>query len=186
MSAEDMLVTPKELRDYMSGIDLTPPQEEAAKQAIMSAQGDLERYCNRKFRVQQYTETEWTDCNGFLYLKHTPIVSIVSVVTLPSANPLPSPYLTGFDVWPGYVDLAIKDAKVTIVYTAGKVLPEMELESVKSKIMEVAARTVTSNHDDTISIKGGLERDTDPPRPIKGWTEEELWAFSRYRRRVVV
>ena len=57
---------------------------------------------------------------------------------------------------------------------------------IKLGILRVAAREMTMNHDDVLSIKDDFAREPANAAEIrKGWTPEDLAPFERLRRRTV-
>jgi len=56
-------------------------------------------------------------------------------------------------------------------------------DALKLSILEVASRTVSVNHDDTMSIKS-MNSEDPAPQMNKGWKPEELAMFDRLRRRI--
>ena len=177
------LVTVNDLQEYMRDIDLTSSQQDAAELIISGVQGELERYCNRPLEPCEYTEIVRSDATGYAYLLNTPVVSITSITM---SGALAATPISVFEQVQGGFFLGAPNYYATVVYTAGKNLfVGSELNAVRLAILRVAAREMQTNHDDTLSIKDGLEREPAPPQP-RGWQRDELLQFDRFRRRVAI
>lgn len=73
-------------------------------------------------------------------------------------------------------------------YISVLILPNQD--DLKLDILRVAAREMTRNHDDSVSLKDGIMGDDTNPMiegiTGLGWTDDELAKYGRYRRRVIV
>lgn len=58
--------------------------------------------------------------------------------------------------------------------------------ALKLAILRVAAREMTENHDDTLSIKEDFAKDVPAQPMLKGWQPHELTPLRRLKRRVLV
>ena len=176
-----MLVGAEELKEYMSGIGLTPSQEAAADKILAGTQRSLERYLNRRLEPGTFTETLTPDVDGFIYPSNRPVTGVTSILD-PWGNELyQGDFVANTGIWGGGY------GSVTITYTGGLTPDADALEDVRLAIMRVASREMTTKHDDTLSVKDLSARDDGEPtnRMPLGWTEDELAEFDRLRKRVM-
>lgn len=171
-AADDSFVTVDELRDWMNSIGLDADQYKGTQDTLDGLQRELERYCQRRFKVRAYVETIHPDEHGRLWPKNTPVLDVIEPAGLTGH---------GNQILGGG---AFYGAPVVVKYVAG-LAPE-DAADVRLAIMRVAARDVTDRHDDVLSVRDTdtrRERRADPR--VQGWTREELAAFDRLRRRTV-
>lgn len=195
------LVTVTDLREYMSGISLSASQLRTAELVISGTQQALEIYLNRPLELVQVREKRRTTPTGDLILSVTPVYTVISlrrlghaeVLTLPDKDTTPLSDEDVDRIWdamsednptvPGGIYTGIGPGWYVIEYIGG--YNGYVDDALKLAILEVASRTMTNNHDDTLTIKDDIAREpTSPPRP-KGWQPEELKMFDRLRRRTV-
>lgn len=166
-----------ELKAYMSGVRFSPSQEEAAEAALAGTQRTLELYINRPLSVLTVTERVRGDEAGYGWPTVTPVLEVVSV----NAVPVPVGYFydPSLGVYLGY-------GSAVLVYRGG--YDGASDPDVKQAILQVAAREVGSNHDDTLSVKDLTVRNEGEQArrvPTVGWQKDELQRFDRLRRRTV-
>ena len=208
------LVTTEELKQYMSGINLTPQQEVSAAGVLLGVQKELERYLNRPVQLVQVREAIQSDPTGFLNVSVSPVTKIINLtplssrligLTIPEFNPyVPTDIVRDPSIGengvvqnrtlvirdqshavPGAIYVGVAHAWYVAEYVGGRDCSDDA--SVKLGILRVAAREVAGNHDDTISLRqGDAEAAAKSDTREKGWTLDELRAFDRLRRRVVV
>lgn len=210
-----MLVSADELISYMSGINLTSPQRAEAESTLSGIQEELETYCNRPLELVQIRELVKADYDGYANVSISPVWKIISVQSMESSpysnaafvpyipapmdrDPLIDPttgrplvdWLTTPNVGqplaiPGAIMVDSPDLYYIVEYVAG--WNGYTINGLKQAIKRVAAREMEGNHDNTLSLRQGAAEVAAPsdPRP-KGWTDDELKKFDRYRRRVIV
>lgn len=190
-----MIVSAPDLIDYMSGINLSAPQETAAAFVLAGIQADLERYLNRPLEPRVVTEKVSVD-----ELTYALATSVSPILSIPSTSPYVligdriyanSLYASG-TLWTlSHWDQA---QFMTVTYTAGfDARPTSDLNNefadVRLAIMRVAAREMTNRHDDTVSVKGleteNVGEPTGPQNGVQGWTMDELRMHDRLRKRVI-
>lgn len=196
------LVTVEELIEYMSDIRLTPNQRVAAQYVIDGVQQELENYLNRPLEPVLVREAGVSDYDGIVYASVTPVHEVRSIEPLTGT---PTTYETviepidvdEFDrimdrlpstsIGPTAVAGGIYAGQIgrwfVITYVGGyKGYVDAAL---KLDIMRVAAREMTDNHDDVLSIKTDFAQEPNVPPVILGWTPDELKKWDRQRRRVI-
>jgi hypothetical protein len=195
------IVSVTELREYMNGISFNAFQVRAAQLVLDGTQEALELYLNRPVQPLHARERRCTNGLGDLPLSVTPVHDVLSLTpTGGSATPLEATLtpLASDDadrVWdslplhysvvPGGLHLGVSGVWYDIEYIGG--YNGYANNSLKQAILEVASRSMTVNHDDTLSIKDDIAREpANAGSMVKGWTEEELVRFDRIRRRVVI
>lgn len=208
------LVTTEELKRYMSGLNLNANQDIAAAEVLIGVQNDLENYLNRSVQLVQVREAIQTDGLGYANVSKSPVVKIISKSPLQYEHELFMPEFLPYNpasmerdsiigdegrlidrtangvvgdphVVPGAIYVGTPNAWFVVEYIGG--LDCSTKPEVKLAIMRVAAREVSRNHDDTISLReGNAEQAAETDTREKGWTEAELKRFDRLRRRVVV
>lgn len=197
------LVNTADLTNYMSGITLNAKQLATAQQVLDGTQQELELYLGRPVQPIQVRERRQTNLQGDLVLSVTPVYQVLTLrrinasefATLPVDDTTP---LTSGDVdrlWdampvsnqiiPGGVYTGAPGVWFTIEYVGG--YNGFADAALKLKIMEVASRTMTVDHDDTLTIKDDIAREpTRAANMQKGWTDDELKRYDRLRRRIAV
>jgi hypothetical protein len=206
------IVDVDDLRDYMSGIGLETSQWAAAEMVLDGVQHELELHINRPVQPTLVREWKSVQSDGYVRLSVTPVHTIRSVVSAEGAvspdgtaftlspldktdfeNNYANKVPTAFNAYhPSKGGLYLTDVGwgmlgtfVVVEYVGGYV--GWSDAAIRYKILEVAARIMTNNHDDTTSIADGVVRPASPdPVQARGWTEDELRRFDRIRRRVVV
>jgi hypothetical protein len=172
---DDLIVTVEDLRDYMNGIGLDANQAGALEDVLAGVQRELERYCQRRFKVRAYVETVQPDEWGRLWPKNTPVLDVLEPFGYSGVgNQIVADGGVGYGGW----------GPVQVKYVAG--LNPDDLADVRRAILQVAAREATDRHDDTLSVRdtdSRRERRADP-MPL-GWQPAELARFDRLRRRTV-
>lgn len=193
------LVTVDDLRKYMSDISLTANQQTSALLAINGTQQALETYLGRPVQPVQVREKRRSDGSGDLPLSVTPVKKIISIraassstLTVPTTDTTPISPAEIVRVWdampsntsiiPGGVYVGTAFGWYVVEYIGG--YNGYQDDFMKLQILEVASRTMTVNHDDTLSIKDDIAREPANAASIqKGWRQEELVMFDRLRRR---
>lgn len=195
------LVTVTDLREYMSGISLSANQMRTAQAVLDGTQQALEIYLNRPVQPVQVREKRRATDTGFLALSATPVYSVISLRVLGAEESatLPDKDVTALSpeeadrVWdamsednmiaPGGIDVG-RSGWYVVEYVGG--YNGYFDDALKLAILEVASRTMTVEHDDTLTIKADMAREPASSPPIvKGWKAEELQLFDRLRRRTV-
>lgn len=203
-----VLVTWQELRDYIGdGTTWTTQQQTAATNILSGVQGELEVYLNRTVTPIHVRETVRIDTMGFANLRYTPVQKFISAlpidqtrdivpvsevqvaefvldasvsrsVDLAYAGPVGDPMIV-----PGGIFVGWPGTWYVIEYIAGVV---GDTSALKQGILRVAAREWTKSYDDTINFRDdNAERAVESDQRPKGWTEDELRALDRFRRRIV-
>ena len=197
------LVTVADLRKYMSDISLSSKQMDMAQLALDAAQQALETYLGRPVQPVQVREKRRSNSAGDLVLSVTPVHQVLSVrLSSATENTIPTDPTpialtasdidrlwdaapTSYNIVPGGVYVGRSRTYYVIEYIGG--YNGYADDFLKNQILEVASRTMTVNHDDTLTIKGDMAQEPSGAQQIKkGWTEDELKQFDRLRRRVVV
>lgn len=193
------LVTATDLREYMSDVSLSPGQMRTAQTVLDGVQQTLETYLNRPVQIMQVRERRQSNSSGDLVLTVTPIYKVLSLRPLGAITPTT---MTVFDitpltpedidrVWdtmpgnnnvvPGGIYVSQPGAWYTVEYIGG--YNGYANDQIKLAILEVASRIMTTNHDDTMSLKEGIANEPSGQPLVRGWTDEELRRFDRLRRR---
>jgi len=211
----EAVVTVEQLHSFMGEPDwgdLDDPDNSVVKDVestLRGLQSKLEIYLNRPVQPIYIREQVTTDWNGVMNLSVTPVHRIVSFrevgfggyVGGSIGQPISKTPLSAIDedirtvdkwgenndhgiIVPGGVYLGSPGWWYVVEYIGGYV--GYWDEGVREGIKEVAARTATRNHDDTINFREDKADEAQPKdkRP-RGWTKEELEQFDRLRRRVV-
>lgn len=210
------IVTVDELINYMDGFKLTNAQRVHVDTVLLPGlKQDLEKYLNRNVEEVQVRERIEPDSEGYLYFSFTPVIEILSitrsdgtVVTIPDTyqppGMVPEPGITrsldltsvqngdnyrfrldGYNsLLPSYSPVLFGLPTYIVEYISG--FNGDVLIAMKSDIMRVAAREV-GMWDSSVSIVAGqTEANKNPDDRHKGWTEEELAAWQRFRRRNII
>jgi hypothetical protein len=194
------IVTVGELRSYMSGVSLTAGQVASAQLVLDGVQEELELYLGRPIQPVQVRESRRSDIMGDIALSVTPVIRVLSIrpitsteVTEYTTTPID---LSDVDdeasrnvdmapeqsfIVPGGINVGYQFAWYTIEYVGG--YNGWVDNAMKMAVLEVASRTMTVNHDDTLSIVDGLASPPQAAPTQKGWTDDELKRFDRQRRR---
>lgn len=208
-----MLVSVPELQKYMSGLNLTQDQQMNAAAVLSGVQQELETYLNRPVELVQIREVLMSDESGYINVSVSPIHKVLRADILDPVAPLLAPMFPTYTVDPQVRDALIGDdgRMLDHFYPAvgdpmivpggiyignGMTYYAVEYiggyngyvdDALKLAIMRVTAREVTRSSDDTLSLReGNAEQAADPDPRQTGWTDSELRAFDRLRRRVVV
>lgn len=185
ITANDLVVSAQEVIEFMSLRDLSGSQLVAVEQIIAGVQGGLEDYLGRPVSIRQFTETARIENYemGQLILQQSPVVSIVSRTAASTPNIIPGGVHAVDAIFGMPSDILGISGYYVVVYTAG--LDGKNDESIRTKVMEVASRYISTHHDDVLSA--ATEVAGRPPLPAsRFWTEDELVMFDRKRRRVMV
>lgn len=172
------VISPDELIAFMSGIDLTPAQVDAAKLIIDGVQAEIETAINRSIEPVRRTEVVTADHLGRLWPLHTPIISVESVQ---AGTPLA---VVGYDFAEGLVTVSY-GGDYTITYVGGIGHNHRAHNHLKLEVLRLCSREMTNRHDDTLGVKDLNVNDEADPLPI-GLTEDDLKRFKRWRRRTVI
>lgn len=192
------IVTVPEFQNYMSGVRMTPVQEQSAQTILDGVQSELESYLNRPVQVHRLQELVSVR-DGAIYPRVTPIQHIYSLSHLDqSGNPGPPiKRFTNNSIFQGknFIEYGryygygsygygFTD-RVLLDYAAG--INGDKHPGLKTAILRVASREFTGKLDGSMTIQNLDGRTPDSPEPtVRGWTEDELKKFDRLRRRVVV
>lgn len=186
------VVTVPEFTNYLSGLDITDIQHQAAQTALAGIQSDLERYLNRPLQMRRQVEEVHTDDFGVAYLAVTPIQAIYGIyapdpLTGDKGEAIDRATLSSWRFKKGanFFRLGGVCRSYFVDYLGG-VNADLDPGS-KLAIMRVAAREFMHNHGDGMSLTNTEARPGSDPTPVpKGWTQDELTQFDRLRRRVIV
>jgi hypothetical protein len=195
------LVTVTDLREYMSGVSLNAGQMRTAQAVLDGTQETLELYLNRPVQPVQIRERRLSNSQGDLILSVTPVYKVISVRSLGQDTLYePSSDTTALSeeevdrvvdnmavtnsVVPGGIYVGTTSAWYIVEYIGG--YNGYVDNALKLAILEVASRTMTVNHDDTLTIKADMASEPSGGgiSQQKGWTDDELKRFDRLRRRV--
>ena len=207
-----MLVTSAELRTYMD-ITLSNRQLDAADFILEGLQSELEAFLNRPIEVGTFTnETHvfpsthvgipltsffynqsldsttaagtvtYSEPPTTIYLRNSPVVTVSNVTLFPVQSNsqvlvVDQDYTVrryGVDIYRGFANDVVK-----ITYTAG--LAGANIKMFKLMILRAATREMQNMHDDVVGVKDLNPRNVAPLET--GFTEKELLALRRYRRR---
>lgn len=189
------VVTVPELKNYLSGLNITDIQEQSLEAIIGGVQSELERHLNRPVQRQRVMEEADADHAGNVYLGVTPIVEVYGIYPVGmdggpdlvhpignSANPMGSIFRRNSN----YLKLGgVVGGAVYVDYLGG--INGDQNPGLKLAIMRVAAREYMHNHGDSMSLSNTESRPESDPTPTpKGWTADELRQFDRLRRRTVL
>lgn len=194
------LVSVEDLRNYMSNVNFSDAQWDVAQDVIDGVQQELETYLNRPLELVQVRERVPADEAGYAILSVTPVRQILSIQsssvsytepTVVTREPLVENDVERMidhaplnnAIVPGGVYVGRPRQWYTVEYVGG--WRGYVDEGVKRRIKEVAARIMTARHDDSMSVKNGVGTNPDVGVTPQGWTEDELRACSRMKRRVV-
>lgn len=201
------LVTPEDLARHMSGIRMNETQRESAADILAGVQSELEEYISRPLEPVRSREVVRVDRSGFVNVRNVPIHAVLRIQDYGSSLPTrPTNVIPNYDpetskdlplvdyapvnngasmIVPGGVKFGTPGNYVLIEYLAGGTeFVRRRLPAVKLAIMRVAAREYDAMHNDSMRVRGGSTEATPPPTEI-GWTDDELKAFDRLRRRIV-
>lgn len=134
------------------GRDLSDPEKARAQMYIDFAEGEVEAYLGRPIHVAQFEENCFPDAAGSVYLRNTPVVSIVSVSVNNTVKQIDSFTVTAygleniFDLFWDYIPFdiehvstdAVYGGKLDIVYTAGLDYPQ----PIKSLVSAAVVRRI--------------------------------------------
>jgi hypothetical protein len=197
------LVNVADLTNYMSNISLNATQTAVAQQVLDGTQQELETYLGRPVQPVQVRERRMANRAGDLVLSVTPVFQVLSLRRVTSTDfvTLDEPDITPLTVtdvdrlWdampvstmivPGGVYVGTPGVFWNIEYVGG--YNGYQDAALRLKILEVASRTMTVDHDDTLTIKDDIAREPSRAASMeKGWTEEELVRYDRLRRRTAL
>jgi hypothetical protein len=183
---------------------------------IPGIQEELEIYLNTKVELVQVRESLQPECDGYVYFTIAPVKEIISAIwsgtgTVPLTinqyvpdPPVVSPSITrpvinrtgtagtdyAYRLNTGYMGLP--------GLYGGGMTPYMVMDyiagydctndnSLKMALLRVTSREVERQFDTTAGIRSGtLENVSESDLRPKGWTREELKAFDRLKRRVIM
>lgn len=185
------VVTTDEFAAYMGGWKYTGIQEQTAQQILDGTQSELERHLNRPLQMRRVLELAQPDMDGRHYFAVTPIVGVHGIYRVHPDTGLKGEAVTelsslrwqrgsNFLFYGGY------GSQYYVDYTGG--INADVNPGVKLAIMRVAAREFGYKFDETVTVsntEGRPPEDGPSPQP-KGWTADEVKAFDRLRRRVVL
>lgn len=183
------LVTADDVQARMARA-LTGPEQDAAEAMSADFQTELESHLGRPLEPVTVTEERYLP-DGYtdLALRQTPVVSITSVH---SGSALIDP--GGYDLtangviftagFPRDVLSAPTEAFLTIVYTAG--MDPVRAAPAKSVITSRVVRALNRRRDEAEGASALGVEDYKAAYEEEGFTDKELKAVSRLRRRVIV
>ena len=196
------LVTVTDLREYMSDVSFSAGQNRTAQTVLDGVQQTLETYLNRPVQMVQVRERRRTNFDGDLVTTVTPVYKVLTMRLLGQTT---GTEYTTFDttalseeeadrVWdsmpvsdsivPGGIYVGSPGQWYIVEYIGG--YNGYVDDQLKLAILEVASRIMTTNHDDTLSLKEGIANEPSGQPLARGWAEEELRRFDRLRRRTVI
>lgn len=183
------LVTVPEFRVYLSGNNLNTVQVQSAESVLDGVQSELERHLNRPVQMRRVLEEVEVEPEGRAYLKNTPIEAVYGLFhhtpTGAKGEPVGNVGANLFRKGSNWINVGWGYSHIWVDYLGG--LNGDKIPGLKLAIMRVAAREFAHQHSDNLAISNTEARPPTDPVPIpKGWTEEELASFDRYRRRTVV
>lgn len=175
----NLIVTPDELKDYMSGIGLDADQTKSALDVLAGLQRELERHCQRWFKQVERTEVLTPDDRGMLWPRATPVISVsVPLGLTPNGNTFGGTYPAEYGWGGGYLP-------VTVTYVGG--IDGEDEHDIRVAILRAGAREMANRHDDTLSTEDLTSRKPKAADDRElGFTDKELVKFDRLRRRTVV
>jgi hypothetical protein len=195
------IVNVADLKGYMNNISLSATQQAVAQRVLDGTQQELELYLGRPIQPVQVRERRQANSVGDLVLSVTPVYQVLSLRPASSSDfsDLGTPDTTPLSpdevdrLWdampinsmivPGGVYTGRAGGWFVIEYVGG--YNGYTDDALKLKILEVASRTMTLDHDDTLSIKDDIAREPAATGSlVKGWKEDELKRFDRLRRRI--
>jgi hypothetical protein len=143
-----------------------------------------------------------SDWSGVVYASVTPIHQVLSIEPMHGTQTTQDPIITPIDVAdadrvldllssspivytvvPGGVYVGGAGSWWVIDYIGG--YKGFVDEGLRTDILRVAAREMTDNHDDVLSIKTDFAAEPNAPVIVKGWHDDELKKWDRQRRRVI-
>lgn len=185
------VVTLPEFQNYLSGVKLTEIQTLAAQGVLDGVQSELETYLNRSVQQRRVSEVLDITRQGNVHVSNSPIIELYGVYSLDeNGAPMTEALALSPGAWrPGrnYVRLGYIGwcGQVSVDYLGG--YNGDKIPGLKLAIMRVAAREFVHNHGDGMTAQNTELRPPEDPTPIaKGWTEEELTKFDRFRRRTAI
>lgn len=197
------LVSVDDLTEYMSDISLTSSQRAAAQVVLDGVQQELETYLNRPLSPVMVREIGVADHSGFLQVSVSPVHQIVSIQPYLGDERTQEAVVTPLDrelnertvdwlpvtgavtsVTSGHIYTGYPTGWVIVKYIGG--YNGYVDDALRLNIMRVAAREMTMNHDDTLSLKDDFPREPANAVQAKGWQPDELRKWDRLRRRVAV
>lgn len=143
------LVEVEDLRDYMSGVNLTGYQADAAADIIMGVTGQIGAYLGRPILVRE--RTEWA-VQG--WLSATPVTAIWEVDGVIYNLTTPGRYVNGNI-----------GREALVRYTGGLAADEDARDLLRITIMRAASFEMTNRHDDTVTVKDLDIREPGPAGP---------------------
>lgn len=187
------IVTVHEFRNYMSGVRMTPVQEQSAQTILDGVQSELEGYLRRPVQVHRIQEVVSVK-NGAIYPAVTPIQHIYSLTPMNAQGGMgrPEPRFTNnvFSQGKNYIEyghyygIEYGYNRLWLDYAAG--INGDKNPGLKTAILRVASREFVGKLDGSMTITSLDGRAPDSPEPTtRGWSEEELKKFDHLRRRVV-
>lgn len=207
------LATVDELQDYMK-TSFSASERRTAAMILLGIQQEFENHINRPVEPVQMRELLTSDLNGYLNPSITPILKVISVVTVEknvdpfltneftglvppifARDPLVDPdngrmldhlYPTVGD--PLVVGNGIYTNQPSTVYAVEYVAGYNGYMDVALKLdfIRVASREMSKNHSKAVNLRGGDAQAANEPDPReRGWTPEELAGWDRLRRRTV-
>lgn len=207
------LVTPDDLKQYMSNLNMSVKQKNAAALLLEGLQAELEMYINRTIEARFIRETVMTNLVGYAYLSQSPISKVFGVVVLedgllpdmlPTTEYLPGTFPDGVEDLPQY-DLVPADFGKNLIGPGGLYLGSPSawfvidyqgggddfmapyIPAIKNALLRVGSREFQHMHDDSVMLgeQGASPPVDNIPPSGRGWQERELRQFDRIRRRVI-
>jgi hypothetical protein len=176
------LVSPTELKNYLSGIRLSVAAGESMTVILDGTQGELEAFLGYSIEPDQpvITETVYVvNSEGAIGTSAWPIAAVTS---LKASDGSDATYVFT-DEGALYVPSTVgtfDPGGYTISYRPG--LPPRPLAAAKLLVMRVASREVANMHDDS-RLNDSDKNSRRPPKPAIGWQKGEKRSLSKWRRR---
>lgn len=198
------IVDVADFKKYMSNVNLDADQWASADLVLAGVQQELETYLNRPIQPIRIREVCHVDDAGYINLTATPVWEITEMVVVGGGTPLPATvatltmddatvvanyihnnYASGPMRVPGGVRVGyMPDTDILVDYIGG--WDGYQVAGLKLAIMRVAAREMTAQNDDFLSLQSSTAQEGSKPddRDL-GWTVDELVRWDRLRRRVI-
>jgi hypothetical protein len=197
------LVSVDEAISYMNDVSFNASQESVVEMVLSGVQQQLELYLGRPVENVQMREMVAADQSGQVFLSVTPVQQILSVglfdgtpfdpteIDRPdmedvadierSVDRLPSNTM----IVPGGIQGLLPYHRYSIEYIGG--YQGYTNDAMKIAIIEVAARKLTTHHDDSLSLKDDIANQPAGASMVeRNWLPNELDMFHRLKRRVIV
>lgn len=184
------ILTYDDLEIYM-GKTFTDAQQDAAMSIIAALEAELEYYLNRPLGARAYADEEHKLVPGQrqIFLRHAPVQSVTSFyVGMPGEEVEQN--VEDFDIFPWGIDnirIAGTGNQALVTYTAG--MTSSDTVALERVLYTASAREMSKFLIDAQGLSRLKVEGTDyvfPDGGEGGFTERELNAVKRFKRRVIV